>query len=1057
MPRYDVFLSYPRKQSAAVEGIARKLHDRRLAPWFDRWRLVPGVPWQQAIERALKQSETCAVFIGPDGLGPVQREESWIAISQRFGDPAFRVIPVLLPGVDRPTDDQLPGLLRAATWVQFQRVDDAESLRLLECGIRGVEPGPATTIPLADVKCPYVGMRAFAEDDWPVFFGRTAWTSRLVERLRERIGGPAVGARRVRRLMGVLGPSGSGKSSLVLAGLLPALRQGKISGSETWPIVTLRPGSHPLESLAKPMADLLGVPGTDVGEVVKMTAALVAHPESLHLLASRLLKDAPDRKLVVVVDQFEEAFTVCATPELRDAFIACLLEAAGRTDGSVVVVLTLRADFYGHCAPYEELARELSEGHDLIGPMTDDELREAVEAPARHVGCEVEASLVDALVKDASQDRTGSLPLLADVLFTLWEKRKDRTIRYDSFDAARGLVGALADRADSLFRALPNPEQDACPSLFDRLVAAGDGTRETKRRVERRSLSGLRGDILTPGGLVDRLVGARLLVADAGEGGRDSGTLEIAHEALIRSWPKLQEWVRHDPESRRLRELITAATGEWVRSRRDRAFLLTGARLVLAADWARRQPECLADREHEFLRACQSRATRARRQRIIFSFGVVVLALAVAILGTKTLVANKRLSRVAELELDLSWLLRARLAARDLFPTDARSVEQYQEIRARVLEVKDRLQLRGQELWERQSRGIDSTQSAPGSTETWANARQEIELLSQIISTGGEVFNAKGRDTGAWDRLELRFHSCMPDDAAQRWERARERMSRAGSVYEGFDLPEQFGLCPLGPDSGPEHLEEFAYVFSGDLPNRIDGVLSELPYRAIVLVLVPGGEFQLGSPGPTDADDDHHRERPQHLVRVKPFFLAKCECTLGQWWRLAGVRGNGSIHPATVARANWSDPEEPDAVFAHFGLVLPSEAQWEYACRARTATEWPFGDDSAMLERYAWIDSNGRREVRGGSDLLPNSWGFYNMLGNVEELCSDDFHSDYRGRPKIDDSPWCDVPRSECRVVRGGSSEDSLRSVHSACRGAYCGGQTFGLVGFRPARSIRIR
>lgn len=1058
MPRYDVFLSYSRKQSAAVEAIARKLHDRRLAPWFDRWRLVPGVPWQQAIERALKQSETCAVFIGPDGLGPVQREESWLAISQRFGDPAFRVIPVLLPGVDRPSDDQLPGFLRAATWVQFKSVEDEESLRLLECGIRGVEPGPATAIPLADVRCPYVGMRAFAEDDWPFFFGRTAWTSRLVERLRERIGGGVDGARRARRLMGVLGPSGSGKSSLVLAGLLPALRHGRIPGSETWPIVTIRPGSHPLESLAKSMADLLGVPGSDVGEVVKMTTALREHPESLHLLASRLLKDVLDRKLVVVVDQFEEVFTVCAKPELRDAFFACLLEAAGRADGPVAIVLTLRADFYGHCAPYGELARELSEGHDLIGPMTDGELREAIEAPAKHVGCEVEASLVDALVKDASQDRTGSLPLLADVLLTLWEKRKDRTIRYDSLDAARGLVGALADRAESLFRMLPKPEQDACPSLFDRLVVAGDGTRETKRRVERRSLSGLRGDILTPGGLVDRLVGARLLVADAGEGGSDSGTLEVAHEALIRSWPRLQEWVRHDPESRRQRERITAATQEWLRNDRGVAYLFARAPLTVAADWARAHAHELGDDERSFLAASEARATRARRYRIAALVTTAVLAIAAGLFGIMAMRAKGRIQATADVLADLSDVRELALAVETLGPRDAESVARWGRLNSVIRGVRDRLPERRSAL--ESLRVIATSDPRLAYVRSFTDPADEImfQALADLTREGDALFaknRANSDDPDEFEKISRRFVNCMPPDASARWVALRERISARDSPYHGLSLPEQFGLCPIGPDSGPEHLEEFASVYSGDLPRRENGKLVEDDRQAIVFVLVPGGRFRMGSPDSSKKESRVENEHPQHDVALSPFFLAKYECTVAQWIRLASRTPSTNARWRDPTRVSWDDCGGGRGALALFGLRLPSESEWEYACRARSTNEWAFGDDEAALKDYAWsrgsAGGQGLMRVHPVGQLLANRWGFHDMYGNASEWCEDGWHDNYVGAP-ADGAPWQDEGGD--RVVRGGSCWSVSRATRSASRTKLVVTSHAGAFGVRPARSI---
>jgi hypothetical protein len=386
---FHVFLSHSSADKPAVEELARRLAKEGIQAWLDKWNLIPGKPWQPEIEKALAESESCAVFVGPSGFSPWQNEEMRAAIDQRVRDSGkrFRVIPVLLPGAERAERSSLPTFLTATTWVEFRdSLDDADAFHRLVCGIRGIEPGAGPDQALYEGQRPYRGLRVFDVDDAPFFFGREALVQWLLNELH-----PATGAQPVNRFLAIVGASGSGKSSVARAGLVAALKHDAIPGSARWPVAICRPRPDLLESLAVALSGAV-----NVGQGASALAELV-----------------PDMRLVIVVDQFEEIFTLCRKEELREALICNLLYAAKVVRGRTLVILTMRADFYGKCAANAELAAAFSDHNVLVGPMTDDELRRAIERPTQLVGCELEAGLVDLLVLGLPKLRATGKTLVA--------------------------------------------------------------------------------------------------------------------------------------------------------------------------------------------------------------------------------------------------------------------------------------------------------------------------------------------------------------------------------------------------------------------------------------------------------------------------------------------------------------------------------------------------------------------------------------------------------------------------------------------------------------------
>ena len=410
--KYHVFLSHNGADKPAVEELAVRLRREEIRPWLDIWNLIPGEPWQPAIEKALDECATCAVFIGLKGLGTWQNEEMRAAVERRVGESQgqFRVIPVLLPGTDRPERGKLPTFLTATTWVEFRRShDDEEAFRLLVCGIRGEEPGPVpggapskAALPESgpgsaafEGACPYRGLEVFEVEHAPFFFGREALTEWLVVALRTPPSGEE------NRFLAILGASGSGKSSLARAGLVATLKRGALDGSGDWPIVILKPGRNPIESLVLALAVLPGGASLikDTRDLLNIKA-FGDDQKSLHYFARLALREAPrSRRLVVLVDQSEEVFTLCEDETARQALFNNLLYAATIAEGQAIVVLTMRADFYGKCGPYSALAAAMSDHQLLVGPMTEDELRRAIERPALLAGGQFEPGLVEMLLQ----------------------------------------------------------------------------------------------------------------------------------------------------------------------------------------------------------------------------------------------------------------------------------------------------------------------------------------------------------------------------------------------------------------------------------------------------------------------------------------------------------------------------------------------------------------------------------------------------------------------------------------------------------------------------------
>ncbi|MFI0447464.1 helix-turn-helix domain-containing protein [Actinomadura sp. 6N118] len=465
-------------------------------------------------------------------------------------------------------------------------------------------PTASDAEPESGLECPYPGLAAFQEQDARWFFGRDDLVARLADRLR-REGGDGLTA--------VFGASGSGKSSLVRAGLIPAL-------SAPWRPVVLTPGAHPLAELAAAIATVTG----DDAEALRKR--LIEDTGALDAPVGDWLARQPDEvRLLVVVDQFEEVFTLCADDAERSAFIRAIIDlgAVGHHPGHrrVRMLLAVRADFYAHCSRDPNLVVALREGTQLpIGPPGTAELHDIISGPAANAGLTVDPDLVATLISDAA-DQPGALPLLSHALRQTWQRRQGPALRLADYQASGGMRGGIAQTAEGIYLNSDTARRQAMRTIFVRLTALGEGTDDTRRRIDRAELTGIapRVDV---GDLLEELARARLIVL--GE-----GTVEVAHEAVISAWPRLRNWLIDDRSGLRTHRRLTQAAVTWNELGSDRGALLRGGQLTAAQSWAQAHPWDLNDLEAGFLAASAAAARRrGRRSRQLIATMAVLLALA---------------------------------------------------------------------------------------------------------------------------------------------------------------------------------------------------------------------------------------------------------------------------------------------------------------------------------------------------------------------------------------------------------------------------------------------
>ncbi|MCL4875036.1 MAG: protein kinase [Anaerolineae bacterium] len=458
---------------------------------------------------------------------------------------------------------------------------------------------------LPEPENPYKGLRAFQEADAADFYGRDSLVKQLLDRMAEHSD--------YARFLAVVGPSGSGKSSVVKAGLIPSIRTGGLPRSQKWFIVEMVPGAHPFEELE---AALLRIA---INPPASLLSQLKEDEMGLFRAIKRVLPDDPDTELLLVIDQFEEVFTLVADEDTRLTFLKALIKAINEPRSRLRLIVTLRADFYDKPLFYAEFGNAMRKRTEVVLPLSPEELIDAISRPAERVGLSLERGLPQAIAEDVGE-QPGALPLLQYALTELFERREGRSLTLHAYKDTGGVSGALARRAEELFGSMNEDERAAARQMFLRLVTLGEGTEDTRRRVLQNELYSLAVNDEALQRVLDLFGQYRLLTFDRDPSTREN-TVEVAHEALIRQWERLKDWINDKREELRLQRRLIAAAHEWAVSNHDRSFLASGTRLAQLEEWANTTDLALTGDEAGYLKASieerekQERIERERQER----------------------------------------------------------------------------------------------------------------------------------------------------------------------------------------------------------------------------------------------------------------------------------------------------------------------------------------------------------------------------------------------------------------------------------------------------------
>lgn len=611
---YDLFISYAEADRTWVEG--NLLH----ALGLPRKRVITpqdfrlGAALVAEFERAIVSSRYTLLVLSPAYLA-----DQWSLFGEQLGSHASvaagrdRLIPLLL----RPCT--LP--LRVDFRVRLDCTDQAnwesEAARLRNL-LGQPEPAPE------HIPCPYPGMKPFSEADAERFYGREQFVQKIIEHLR------------LHPFLAIIGPSGSGKSSLLYAGLIPQLKRTSLFQAGDWSVLSLRPGPQPLQRLAAALGEHLPESDTAIAETLAQDSTALSRYLATIVAAGQALTHC-----LLLIDQFEEVFVQCKDADQRRRLLEQVRQVIEHPPERCLLVLAIRADFFGDCQesllwPYIEAS------HLNLPPLSPADLRRAMVEPAQAVGVSLEPALVERLISDAA-DEKGVLPLLQETLVLLWSRFLRRRLLtladYEALgsDGLSGLQVALSRHADAALAALTGEGQrEIARRIFLRLIEFGEQRRNTRRQQPLEALRAEGDPLPAFQQVLEHLIQHRLLTSGSDD---DSpmALVDLAHEKMIEAWPRLNEWLEAYQAMEVMRRSLALAATAWDENRRNPDYLFTGSRLQKAEAWVAQWGQELGATEQAFLAASRTWARRQhqrqhqRRVMGVAAISVVALGLLVVL------------------------------------------------------------------------------------------------------------------------------------------------------------------------------------------------------------------------------------------------------------------------------------------------------------------------------------------------------------------------------------------------------------------------------------------
>jgi formylglycine-generating enzyme required for sulfatase activity len=923
---------------------------------------------------------------------------------------------------------------------------------------------------------PYISLNAFQERDSDRFFGREKLTAKLWQKLRALIE-PGVEADKI-RLLPILGPSGSGKSSVARAGLISELARKPLPGYKKARVAVFTPGNMPVYAMAGVLASMLTGEVSPLAKADEFNEGLKKQNDKGEFDGlTRIAHIFPDihfSPLIILVDQFEEIYASRCEVDERNCFIDNLLHAASDAAGYVSVIITLRSDFLGETQAHKALNRAIAENGEIVSVMDTDELRRAIAKPAEKAGHPLDPLVIDMLIEQ-TKDREGALPLLQFALTQIWEGMADGELPTERLKKIGGVGGAVAKEAHRLFSKLKSQEQSIVRRAFLAMVNLGEGVKDTRRRVR---LENLIGGAEEPSQVKKVLKtfsnrSARLVTFSGSKSEDSTISVEITHEILLEQWMDLKDWLSCGREDLRLQRRLEQASEHWKNENKPSGLLWRSPDLDLARKLYENQKDDFTALQKEFFLASR----RASNRRFIFSIvltALIVLGVVVAfiIINKEKRVALEN-EKKANYHLALIYEEKAGIALKAALAGD-KPEENFQKawlytLAALNLNIpvdkdlplsEERLGMKEMHLGLLLGTSIASDQRYQGFATKDKTVRQWESDLPQAYKNSGKrspEFQAVYRCSKDLFPYRMDGISLVP---------ATRNASEITPWYADYPRPDRKDPIQWMIEAFAKAIHD-GKISSDGIPTAwvnsyantiLENAEIEPEHKpfpndiGMTFIYIEPGAFFMGSPLEESGRDP---DETFHMVTLdKGFYMQTTEVTQGQWEAVMGKNPsyfNKCGPNCPVENVTWNDIQsfiEKLNEMENENYDLPSEAQWEYACRAGSTTRYCYGDQESQLAEYAWYDKNSERSTHPVPRLKANAWGLYDMHGNVWEWCEDHWHDNYKGAP-VDGSAWVDRDGGAFRVLRGGSWGDVAGYCRTAFRVRSGPGYRFDSLGFR--------